>query len=136
MTRCSICNWRLGHLERVWRGCRRLLPQNSTVASLCTNAVGVVLAVKELATSKIVALDISGCSGEVLGAVCWGSSGVKTLSLGQHFRDFLPPGCCAGNLCEKNVEQLCGGGAAVGECNGGSVGGSCSEFGIHYNVCQ
>jgi len=74
-----------------------------------------------LTSSKVVALHISCCSSEILGAVSGGS-----------------PCCCARDLSEEDVECLGSGGTTVGECNSSSVGRSCSELSIHVvvSVCS
>ena len=59
--------------EGVRRGCGGLLPLNGAVARLCPDAVGVNLRLQKLASSKVVTLDSSRFSSEILDTVSWGS---------------------------------------------------------------
>ena len=56
--------------EGVRRGCGGLLPLNGTVALLCPHTVVVDLSLKKLAALKVVGLDTSSGSREILNTVC------------------------------------------------------------------
>ena len=61
------------HSEGVRGGCGGLLPLNGAVTRLCPDAVGVNLRLQKLASSKVVTLDTSRFSSEILDTVSWGS---------------------------------------------------------------
>ena len=63
------CWGRLQDSEGVRRGGGGLFPLDGTVSSLCSDTVGVVHTVEQLAVA--VALNTSRHSSEVLGTVCW-----------------------------------------------------------------
>ena len=58
--------------EGVWGGGGGLLPLDGAVALLSPDAVVVILGLKELTPSKVVALDRPGLASEVLDTVSWG----------------------------------------------------------------
>ena len=93
------------HSEGVRRGGGGLLPLNGAVASLCPDAVGVNLRLQKLTSSKVVTLDSSRLSSEILDTVCWGpaeenethspkdlTSHIKLTSMWQYKR-FVWQGC-------------------------------------------
>merc|ERR1719471_649372 len=87
---------------------------NAAVALLSTDAVSVVLAVQKLSSSKVVTLDTSRDSREVLSAVGRGS-----------------PSCCARDLSEEDVECLSSSCTAVSELHSCCIGGVSTKLSIH-----
>ena len=108
-----------------------MLPLNCTVASLGSDAVGVVLSRQHLAVA--VALDISSHASEVLGTVGWGPDrDYLKEKLTQNSNLLLVAGS-AGDLPGENVECLgcCKTGAGIGQSHADGVGGACPIFSVH-----
>ena len=74
-------SWRCTNLEGIWGCCGRLFPLNSAISLLSSDTVLIGLGLKQLGSSKVVALYTSRNSSEVLGAVSWGPKHINRNTL-------------------------------------------------------